>query len=61
MTTAPTQHAYPEAERLDLVQDLHGHRVVDPYRWLEDADARSVALGVDRLAFLARHTGLELE
>ena len=29
---------YPHAERLDLVEDLHGHRVADPYRWLEDAD-----------------------
>lgn len=29
---------YPPAERLDLVDDLHGHRVPDPYRWLEDAD-----------------------
>ena len=29
---------YPSAERLDLVEDLHGHRVADPYRWLEDAD-----------------------
>jgi prolyl oligopeptidase len=28
---------YPEAARLDLVEDLHGHRVADPYRWLEDA------------------------
>jgi prolyl oligopeptidase len=27
---------YPEAERLDLVEDLHGHQVADPYRWLED-------------------------
>ncbi|WP_346622498.1 prolyl oligopeptidase family serine peptidase [Blastococcus montanus] len=27
---------YPEAPRLDLVDDLHGHRVADPYRWLED-------------------------
>jgi prolyl oligopeptidase len=27
---------YPEAPRLDLVEDLHGHRVADPYRWLED-------------------------
>jgi prolyl oligopeptidase len=25
------------AERLDLVDDLHGHRIADPYRWLEDA------------------------
>ncbi|MFC4692089.1 MULTISPECIES: prolyl oligopeptidase family serine peptidase [Geodermatophilus] len=29
---------YPDAERLDLVEDLHGHRVADPYRWLEDPD-----------------------
>lgn len=27
---------YPTAERLPLVEDLHGHRVADPYRWLED-------------------------
>ena len=27
---------YPEAPRLDLVEDLHGHSVPDPYRWLED-------------------------
>jgi prolyl oligopeptidase len=32
-------HRYPPAERLDLVEDLHGHRVADPYRWLENADA----------------------
>jgi prolyl oligopeptidase len=29
---------YPPARRLDLVEDLFGHRVADPYRWLEDAD-----------------------
>jgi prolyl oligopeptidase len=35
---------YPEAPRLDLVEDLHGHRVADPYRWLEDpADPRTGA------------------
>lgn len=28
---------YPRAERLDLVETLHGHPVADPYRWLEDA------------------------
>lgn len=28
---------YPPAERLDLVEDLHGRAVADPYRWLEDA------------------------
>jgi prolyl oligopeptidase len=35
---------YPEAPRLDIVDDLHGHRVADPYRWLEDpADPRTEA------------------
>jgi prolyl oligopeptidase len=29
---------YPDALRLDLVEDLHGHRVADPYRWLEDPE-----------------------
>ena len=34
---------YPDAPRLDLVDDLHGHRVTDPYRWLEDVtDPRTV-------------------
>jgi prolyl oligopeptidase len=30
---------YPAARRDDLVEDLHGNRVADPYRWLEDADS----------------------
>jgi prolyl oligopeptidase len=32
MTSSP----YPDARRLDLVEDLFGHLVADPYRWLED-------------------------
>lgn len=45
MTANPdTRPHYPAAERLDLVEDLHGRRVADPYRWLEDpADPRTVA------------------
>jgi len=31
--------AYPEATRLDLVEDLFGHQVADPYRWLEDTES----------------------
>jgi prolyl oligopeptidase len=30
---------YPQAQRLDLVESLHGRAVADPYRWLEDGDS----------------------
>jgi prolyl oligopeptidase len=29
---------YPEAPRLALVEEIHGHRIADPYRWLEEPD-----------------------
>lgn len=31
------ERAYPKAERLGLVEEIAGHRIADPYRWLEDA------------------------
>lgn len=34
---------YPPAQRQDIVEDIHGHRVADPYRWLEDADSPETA------------------
>ena len=33
----PQAPGYPPARRAGLAEDLHGHRVPDPYRWLEDA------------------------
>lgn len=30
---------YPQAARLDIIENLHGHTVGDPYRWLEDGDS----------------------
>lgn len=29
---------YPNARREDVVEEIHGHRVADPYRWLEDVN-----------------------
>ena len=34
-----TADQYPYARRLDLIEDLFGHDVRDPYRWLEDPDS----------------------
>lgn len=47
---------YPAAERLDLVENLHGHPVADPYRWLEDPEdlrTRAWSADQDRLAAAA--------
>ena len=48
MTQLPAKNqSYPPAERLDLVEELHGLRIADPYRWLEDAaDPRTVEWSV---------------
>ncbi len=35
----PAKPAYPEAKTVDVVEEYHGLRVSDPYRWLEDVDA----------------------
>jgi prolyl oligopeptidase len=32
----PARRGYPPARRDDLAEELHGQRVPDPYRWLED-------------------------
>lgn len=37
---------YPHTRRDDLVENLHGTQVADPYRWLEDADDPAVTAWV---------------
>jgi prolyl oligopeptidase len=36
----PMPSRYPEAQRLELAEVIHGHQIADPYRWLEDAADR---------------------
>jgi len=45
---------YPEANRLDLVETLHGVQVADPYRWLEDAAGTGTRAWVDAENALTR-------
>jgi len=39
--------AYPAARASDQVDDYHGTRVADPYRWLEDTDAPETRAWID--------------
>src|SRR5271165_677329 len=35
----PSKLDYPKAKAVDQVDDYHGTKVADPYRWLEDTDS----------------------
>lgn len=50
--------SYPEARRSDRVDTLHGRRVADPYRWMEDMDSdetRGWAKAQDEMARRVLH------
>ena len=38
-TGRPSRPVYPPTRRDDVAELLHGERVVDPYRWLEDGES----------------------
>ncbi|MFF0203381.1 prolyl oligopeptidase family protein [Streptomyces sp. NPDC005017] len=61
MTSQARRH--PDAERQDVVEELHGLRVPDPYRWLEDAGSAATlrwGAGQDALYAAQRATWQDL-
>ena len=40
-------YQYPQAKKVDQVDDFFGTKIADPYRWLEDSDAPDTRAWID--------------
>lgn len=47
-SATPAEGGRPTTKKLDLADNIHGQRVADPYRWLEDADSPEVRAWTDQ-------------
>jgi len=50
----PEKLVYPETKTVKVVEDFHGVKVADPYRWLEDLQAPEVRQWIDAQNRLTR-------
>src|SRR6202161_3613808 len=41
------KYVYPSAKKVDVVDDYHGTKVADPYRWLEDTNSAETTAWVE--------------
>ena len=46
--TSNSKMKYPETKALDVVDDYHGRKVKDPYRWLEDDNSLQTKAWVEK-------------
>jgi prolyl oligopeptidase len=46
-SAAGQQYNYPQAKKVDQVDDYHGTKVSDPYRWLEDTESADSRAWID--------------
>jgi prolyl oligopeptidase len=44
---APMKKLYPAAKKVDVVDDYHGVKIADPYRWLEDTNSPETTAWVE--------------
>jgi prolyl oligopeptidase len=52
MNTRSSTLKYPVTKKVDLVENLHGTPVPDPYRWLEDDNSAETAAWVEARTFV---------